>query len=629
VLSIVRRPALRFHFLAAALLVLMALLAGGSALRESTVMDEAAHIGAGVSYLQKFDLRLNGEHPPLPKMLAAIPLVLRGTYADYSSPQWKASRTFFAGYMGQWIFGEWLITKWNEPWSTLALARLPMLLLTLALGWVVYTLARRIGGAWAGLLCLSLYVTTPLFLVFGPLVLTDIPITFCSLLTFWTLAELWREPNRRNTLLFAAALTGALLSKFSAGILFFVFFAFMLGTRWRPVVGQPSDRMEARLWRRARRRALWKGIFWAACGVYAFYFVFSLNQPIVVPWFDNHGLAALLAGRLLMPPWLFLRGLGMVLLSSPRPTYILGQHYTHGVWFFFPVLFALKSALGFLALLLVGLVAFIARRKGGPLIPDRYRIHWRVLWVALLVFVALCLASPLDTSIRHFSIPQVLLILMLAPLPLMLARKPVALGLVVLLAGSCLFEMVRQYPYYFPYLNALTFGRPAYVVISDSNLDWNQGLREVQRFAELHGLKDVPIDPFAFSDPTPFVPHARVWDCQAPAPTDAGAWAVVSIDMIRDQHNCEWLLKYPHEALAGGSMYAVQLPAPIPEAGTADGPPLPANHRVLFSAGFDMRTFFLDASHHPETLQEKVDGMMAKFREQMEERKHRPAGNAR
>jgi dolichyl-phosphate-mannose--protein O-mannosyl transferase len=66
------------------LLLLMALLAGGAAWRESVTVDEVAHTGAGVSYLQKLDMRMNGEHPPLAKVLAAIPLVLRKARADYS-----------------------------------------------------------------------------------------------------------------------------------------------------------------------------------------------------------------------------------------------------------------------------------------------------------------------------------------------------------------------------------------------------------------------------------------------------------------------------------------------------------------------------------------------------------------
>jgi hypothetical protein len=59
------------------LLALMALLAGGSARRESVTIDEVAHIWAGVSYLQKLDMRMNEEHPPLAKVLAAAPLVVR------------------------------------------------------------------------------------------------------------------------------------------------------------------------------------------------------------------------------------------------------------------------------------------------------------------------------------------------------------------------------------------------------------------------------------------------------------------------------------------------------------------------------------------------------------------------
>ena len=71
--------------LATLLLLLMAVMVGGSIRHESVTVDEVAHIGAGVSYLQKLDLRMNQEHPALPKILAALPLVIRGVRADYSN----------------------------------------------------------------------------------------------------------------------------------------------------------------------------------------------------------------------------------------------------------------------------------------------------------------------------------------------------------------------------------------------------------------------------------------------------------------------------------------------------------------------------------------------------------------
>jgi hypothetical protein len=158
------------------LLALMAVLAGGAALRESATVDEVSHIGAGVSYLQKLDLRMNPEHPPLPKMLAALPLVLQGVRADYNHISWTFSGKFFQAFWGQWAFGAWLLEKWNGPKTVLAWARFPMLLLTLGLGWTVYACARRLGGTWGALLCLSVYVTMPAFLTFGPLVHTDMAV---------------------------------------------------------------------------------------------------------------------------------------------------------------------------------------------------------------------------------------------------------------------------------------------------------------------------------------------------------------------------------------------------------------------------------------------------------------------
>src|ERR1700681_4419984 len=148
----------------AALLALMAVLSGGAARRESVTVDEVAHIGAGVSYLQKLDMRMNEEHPPLPKALAAIPLVLRGVHADYSHVSWTFSNKMFNAFLGEWVFGHWVIMRWNDPYSTLLWARAPMLLLTLLLGLAIYVYGSRVGNTWGGLLCLCVYASMPAFL---------------------------------------------------------------------------------------------------------------------------------------------------------------------------------------------------------------------------------------------------------------------------------------------------------------------------------------------------------------------------------------------------------------------------------------------------------------------------------
>src|SRR5260370_36853905 len=196
---------------------------------------------------------------------------------------------------------------------TLAWASLPMLLLSLLMGLIAFVYGRRLGGPWGGVLVLCVYVSSPPFLTFGPLVLTDLAVTLFSLLTVWRLADLWNEPSKKNTFWFALSLAGALLSKFTAGILLFVFVAFALSTRWRPLPCQPAAKLDARVWRQPRRRAAPLGILRAALAVYAFYFVFSWNHPTSALERLGHGPGALLLRRLLMPPLLYLGGVAFVL----------------------------------------------------------------------------------------------------------------------------------------------------------------------------------------------------------------------------------------------------------------------------------------------------------------------------
>ncbi len=614
---------------AAVLLLFMAVLAGGAALRESITVDELAHIGSGVTYLQKFDLRFNEEHPPLPKILAAIPLVLHGIRTDYSHISWTASDNFFAAFLGQWIFGEYLLSRWNNPRTVLALARAPMLLLTLLLGFSIFVYARRLGGDWAGLMCLSVFVTMPAFLTFAALVHTDIAVTLFILLTLWRFADLWEQPNSKNALLFALCLAGALLSKFTAGILLFVFPAFALSTRWLPLPGQPAAKPDARIWRRLRWRFTLRGILYAAIFVYLFYFIFSLGQPTDSLYLLGHNPASMVLRRLLLAPWLYIRGVLMVLLTSSRATFILGRNYSHGVWFYFPVLFLLKTPLGFLGLLLLALAQALRSRKqkaspdspGEAYIPPEHAFHWRSLWVGLLVFVVFCMLSRLDLSIRHFTVPLVLLILLLAPLPRALSSLRLHSPRLALLyqaatslcALSCLFVSIRAYPYFFPYVNSLSLGRPVYTLVNDSNLDWNQSLPEVRQYAEQHGLQHLALDYYGLNDVTAFVPQAHLWNCQTPSDVDAGQWVVVSASMLMDGHNCIWIMQFPHESLAGGSMYAVHLPKSIPAVGAPGGPPLPADQRQIGGGPLDMRPYFLDYTFHPEKFPQAIAEMQEEY----------------
>src|SRR5262245_10765973 len=94
----------------------------------SQTSDEGAHLAAGYSYLTRGDFRLNPEHPPLIKEIAALPLLaLRLDFPG--GALWDQAE--------EWNIGRLFVHENRIPNDTLLLlGRLPVLILSLVLGWV-------------------------------------------------------------------------------------------------------------------------------------------------------------------------------------------------------------------------------------------------------------------------------------------------------------------------------------------------------------------------------------------------------------------------------------------------------------------------------------------------------------
>ena len=135
------------NIIAGCLLVFVFLVAVFSMKDDSATMDEVAHLPAGYSYLTQKDMRLNPEHPPLLKDLAAIPLLFIN--GSTGSPQgginfpseiidWQEDIN------GQWGFGYHFLYRSGNPADQMIFwGRLPMILILDLIGFYIFKWAKN------------------------------------------------------------------------------------------------------------------------------------------------------------------------------------------------------------------------------------------------------------------------------------------------------------------------------------------------------------------------------------------------------------------------------------------------------------------------------------------------------
>ncbi|MBI2820497.1 MAG: glycosyltransferase family 39 protein, partial [Acidobacteria bacterium] len=222
------------HAVAITLLVLMAILMFSSAWNDTITTDELPHIAAGYSYLVKDDSRLNPEHPPLMKDLAAIPLLFMNLRAPWENKSWAEEIN------GQWEFGKLLIFG-NDADAITRAAKVPMILFTLAFGWIIFWWTRQEFGGAAALLALFLYAFSPTFLAHGRLVTTDVGAAAGFFIGTIGFLRFLKNPTRRNVALAGLAMAFALLTKYSTFGLALI--AVILSAAWPVLHEEPGNRI--------------------------------------------------------------------------------------------------------------------------------------------------------------------------------------------------------------------------------------------------------------------------------------------------------------------------------------------------------------------------------------------------
>ena len=547
----------------ALLLSVLAALQIAATIAESPTFDESGHLAFGYANIKAGDYRFGVDHPPLARMLFALPLLGLGAVPPSPGPSTTVvnlgieplPQIFGIGY-------DFLYHNSVSPDALLWAGRGAAICLTLSFGILLAWWTRRRFGAAAALTALALYCLDPNIIAHGHYITTDLPLAFAFFASCITWAEYLASGRGSHLALAAAAFGAAQVTKFSA-LLLIPALAALYAIRW---LQAPSDFPVRRIWRASA--AMLAGWVIAVAVCYAPETIRLFDRatprlPAVVDRGSTLGKALYHAGaRLSLPAHAYLTGLSHVTAhnSGGNPTYLLGKYSNLGWWYFFPVTFAIKSTIAVLLALAAGAIAMLRnarwRKRDEPFL-------WAVCLPPLIYF-AVSMTSHINMGVRHILLvyPAVYVAAAagLARIPRPRLAFSLMAGLVLLQAIEC----ANIFPYYTAFFNALCGGpgnAPHYVL--DSSVDWGQDAKRLAAYLRARGASaDASIEYFGTADLHYYglewkpLPH----DASQPQPRGYAAASLAALyGAYQPEGWLRWLREKAPAAKIGYSIYVYDL----------------------------------------------------------------------
>lgn len=524
---------------ACAILAIMFLLMLGSVWNDSAIIDELAHIPAGFGYLRG-DYRLNPEHPPLIKTLAAFSGWL------FVNPNFPTdTKAWQEDVNGQWTQGSiFLYESGNDADKLIFWVRLPIILLAIFFGWLIFRWVQKRFGARAALLSLTFYAFSPTILTHSRYVTTDLGAAFGFFIGIISFIWFLERPTWKNALLTGLIFGAAQLLKFSLVLLLPIYA--LLFIVWLLVM--PYLHLHDRL--KMAWQLFSKILVLGAIGlilIWAVYIPHTINYPknrqirdttFLLTSYGTRPVAdtviALSKNQITRPLAQYLLGVLMVnqRAQGGNTQYFLGEVSAGGFASYFPTLYLLKEPLAFHFLTLIALWFGISKIiHCSKLSLEQNKFSLMRVWVrdhftefSALFFIAsywtLSISSPLNIGIRHV-MPTFPFIYLLVSKELSewlssheaanpsswlgwlynvyqlyiksIPRYLIVTGLLIWLVAS----VASANPNFMTYYNELAGGeRNGYNIAVDSNYDWGQDLKRLKIYAEKNGIEKIAVDYF-------------------------------------------------------------------------------------------------------------------------------------
>ncbi len=280
----------------------------------SATIDEPIHVAAGLEWLHG-SYGIDPSHPPLARVLGALPLWLRGD----PMPE------------GRTMVGIGLAVVYHgaDYVQTLRLMRLPNLIFLIVAIVATAAWARRAFSDTVAVIAVALLTNLPPVLAHAGLLTTDIAALASIPLFLLMLDRYLEQPTMRRGLALGASIAFGLLAKFS-------FLPFGLACAVIVVIARPP------------RQFRWSSL---AAAIAIAFLLFSLGYRFE---YDK-----------------FTLGLAMVKghNSAGHAAYLFGEVKRNGWWYYFPVVLFFKAPIPYLLLALRGCIIAVRERLSLVLFP--------------------------------------------------------------------------------------------------------------------------------------------------------------------------------------------------------------------------------------------------------------------
>ena len=414
--------------------------------------DEFAHIPAGYLHLTEHRFDFNSEHPPLIKVLSAMPLLLlKPTITDH----WKHVNDW-----GEWFAfcSDFFFLSGEKARQLIFWARVPMILVACVLGLLIYKWSSSLFGSAAGVMSLALFTFEPNIFAHSRFVLTDIGATLVYA-AFWYLVWRWlKVPSLAASLAVSLAASVSILVKHSMVVVPACWMTIL-------IVMMASRKLTARM------------------GLSSIGLASMLMLLVVNAGYAFH--SKLFYGFVPIPED-YLRGLDIVIRHNAigHPAYLLGNFSTAGWWYYFPLTFLVKAPIPLLLVSTAALPWFVtsfaradARTSFCLLFPPAF-------------YIAMSMSSHINIGIRHI-LPLFPFLFVIggglfATLYIRRSRWTIFLvGLAIWLASISLtlgYDPIE-------YFNPLAGGpRRGWRYVADSNVDLGQNFYRLTEYIKANKL---------------------------------------------------------------------------------------------------------------------------------------------